>query len=574
MSYRELNARSNVLARRLRALGVSRETLVGLCVERSLERVVGVFGVLKAGGAYVPLDPEYPPARLAMILEDTRTPVLLVQSGLQGRLPSYAGQVVELDDGWDCAGAELTSNPGWVSDPRDLAYVMHTSGSTGRPKGVCIEHASLVNLMWSMREHPGLDEHDVLVSVTTLSFDISGLELYLPLLVGARLVVASREESMDGVRLAGLLESTDATVLQGTPATWKLLLESGWKGRSSLKALCGGEAMPMVLGAELMDRVGSLWNLYGPTEATIWSTVEQVSEESFGSTVSVGRPIANTRVYILDEKLEPVPVGVPGELCIGGVGVARGYWERAQLTAERFVEDPFVSEKGARLYRTGDVARWRSDGRLDHLGRMDYQVKVRGYRIELGEVEATLERHPGVTQAIVMTREVETMASLVAYVVGQEQDARVLDAHVRERLPGYMTPAAWTFLDELPLTPNGKVDRRALPEPESSRLGVADEYVAPRNGLEEVLCQIWSDVLGHERVSIHDDFLDLGGHSLMATQVKNRIQDLLKFNLSVVSLFEHSTVAALAEHVETIQVVNKLHDHGHLDSDGREDYVV
>ena len=553
LSYRDLNARCNILANRLRERGVSGETLVGIFAERSLERVIGVLAVLKAGGAYVPLDPDYPPARLTMILEDTRLAVLLVQPGLREKLPPYDGRMIELGDAGDKTDASLQSNPGLPSDPHNLAYVMYTSGSTGRPKGVCIEHGSLVNLICSMRAHPGMDERDVLVSVTTLSFDISGLEMYLPLLVGARLVVASREEAMDGIRLAALLESVGATVLQGTPATWRLLLESGWQGHRGLKALCGGETMPAKLGLELLDRVGSLYNLYGPTETTVWSTLERVDRESFGSTVSVGRPIANTRVYILDRNLDPVPVGVPGELYIGGAGVARGYWEREQLTAERFIEDPFANGPGNRLYRTGDVARWLADGRLEHLGRTDHQVKLRGYRIEPGEVEATLEQHSGVNQAIVMVRESGAIESLVAYVLGPERDARILDAHVRKQLPGYMVPTAWAFLDALPLTPNGKINRQALPEPGDSELGRADEFAAPRNDLDETLCRIWSEVLDIAPIGIHDNFFGMGGHSLMAVQVINRLRAKLKVELSMTSLFKHPTVAELAAHIETMQ---------------------
>ena len=543
LTYAQLDARVSALSARLVELGIGVGDRVGVCVERTLDLPVSVLGVMASGAAYVPLDPGFPEERLHYMAGDAGLSAVVTQGRLARQWPG--SRVLDLDK----EGMDLWSSPrgrpAVEVGPNDLAYVIYTSGSTGRPKGVCIEHASLVNFLWSMQERPGLNQDDVLVSVTTLSFDIFGLELFLPLIVGARLVVASREDVMDGVLLARLLDTNGATVLQATPATWWMLLESGWQGRAQLKGLSGGEALPPSLAAQLSGRVGSLWNLYGPTETTIWSTAEEVGESSIGSTVSIGRPIGNTRVYVLDETLAPVPVGVSGELWIAGSGVARGYWERPELTAERFVADPFVNDPGARMYRTGDVARWRRDGRLEHLGRRDHQVKLRGYRIELGEVEAVLERHEGVARAVVACRAVAGESRLVAYLVGEAREARVLDEFARDHLPAYMVPSAWVFLDELPLTPNGKVDRRALPEPEGVGVGTV-EYLAPRSQMEQTIARIWCEVLGIERVGIHDGFFQLGGHSLQLMAVSTRLESDLGRRVPIADLFRFPTVDALA----------------------------
>lgn len=550
LTYAQLDTRVAALSARLVDLGIGVGDRVGVCVERSLDLPVSVLGVMASGGAYVPLDPGFPEDRLRYMAQDAGLSLVVTQGRLAREWPGQL--LLDLDAEGERLWSGAHRGPTVEVSPHDLAYLMYTSGSTGRPKGVCIEHGALVNFLWSMRERPGLSAADVLVSVTTYSFDIFGLELYLPLVLGARVVIASREVAMDGVELARLLESSAATVLQATPATWRMLLESGWRGRGQLKALCGGEALAPALAAELMGRVGSLWNLYGPTEATIWSTLEEVGEPSIGSTVSIGRPIGNTRAYVLDGELQPVPVGVAGELWIGGSGLARGYWERPELTAERFVAEPFVDQPGARMYRTGDLVRWRRDGRLEHLGRLDQQVKVHGYRIELGEVETVLGEHQGVNQAIVVSRGLAGETRLVAYVVGEEREARLLDAYVRERLPGYMVPSAWMFLDELPLTPNGKVDRRALPLPDMVGLG-AVEYVAPRSQMERTVAEAWCQVLGLDRVGVHDGFFDLGGHSLQLTALRARLETVIGRRMPMADLFRFPTVEAFAASLECTQ---------------------
>ena len=389
---------------------------------------------------------------------------------------------------------------------------------------------------------------DVLLAVTTLSFDIAGLEMFLPLIVGARVVVAGRETAMDGVQLLELIKSSGTTVLQATPATWRLLLEAGWQGNRGLKVLCGGEALPLELARDLLKRSQSLWNLYGPTETTVWSAVGQVRFSD--QTITIGRPIANTQVHLLDKRLQPVPVGVPAELYIGGDGVARGYLGRADLTAEKFVPNPFSPEPGARLYETGDLARYRPDGNIELLGRIDHQLKLRGFRIELGEIETVLGQHPGVQETVVVARE-DNMSDkrLVAYVVPNQEQAPTLSElreFVEQKLPSYMVPSTFVLLDALPLTPNGKVDRQALPAPDQARPKLDRAFVAPRTPVEEVLVGIWSEVLGFKQIGIHDNFFELGGHSLLGTRVMSRLRHAFQVELPLRCLFEAPTVAGLA----------------------------
>ena len=415
LTYEELDRKASRLASYLRSLGVGPQVLVGICVERSLDMVVGLLGILKAGGAYVPLDPAYPKERLRLILEDAQASLLLTEAALIESLPESRARIVCLDADWEAIAQAGEAGGLARHNPDNLAYVIFTSGSTGRPKGVQISHRAVVNFLSSMREQPGLTQQDTLLSVTTLSFDIAGLEIYLPLTTGARVVVASREESADGAQLIERLNASGATVMQATPSTWRLLLESGWQGGDRLKILCGGEALPKDLASRLLEHSPVMWNLYGPTETTIWSALNEVkSAEEYSL---IGRPIANTTIYLLDSRLQPVPVGVPGELYIGGDGLAYGYLSMPDLTAEKFIPDPFSSKAGRRLYRAGDLARYREDGRIEFLGRVDLQVKVRGFRIELGEIETVLGQHPAVGEAAVIAREdVPGDKRLVAYV--------------------------------------------------------------------------------------------------------------------------------------------------------------
>lgn len=554
-TYRELNEPANRLAHYLRRLGVGPDSLVGLCLNRSVELVVAILGILKAGGAYVPLDANFPPQRLGFMLSDAQVLCLVTQRSLSDYLPVTDRPVVCLDADAATIDSQPPSNPPIIGGAKNLAYVMYTSGSTGVPKGVQVPHSAVVNLLVAMARRPGLASEDRLLSVTTPTFDISVLELLLPLMVGGCVEVLSSELISDIAGLAFYLSKSAATVMQATPTTWKTLVESGWDGNHNLKVLCGGETLPDSLAEELPGRCAELWNMYGPTETTIWSTTLRVVEGIFRG--SIGRPIANTIVYVLDSQLQPVPIGVPGELYIGGVGLARGYLNRPELTDEKFVADPLGSAPHARMYRTGDRVRWRADGNLEFLGRLDDQVKLRGFRIELGEIEAALDTHPDVTQAVVSLRELNAVdKQLVAYcvpVANTELNVPGLRVYLRRRLPEYMVPAAFVALDALPRTANGKINRRALPAPEDSRAGLDTEYVAPRTAIEQQLASIWCEVLGIEEVGIHDNFFALGGHSLLAMRVNARITPVFEVTLALRKLFEAPTIAELAAEIKDLR---------------------
>jgi amino acid adenylation domain-containing protein len=543
LTYAQLNTRANRIAHWLQEYGVKPDKLVGMCVERSLDAVIALLGILKAGGAYVPLDPAFPRERLAQILEDSQPEVMITQPSTERMVSSYAKHTLSLD-----ASLSLLSRDNPTSDVQshNLAYVIFTTGSTGRSKGVQIEHRAVVNFLESMVREPGLTADDTLVAVTTFSFDIAGLEIFLPLTMGARVVIASRDVVLDGRALRDLLETSNATVMQATPITWRMILESGWQGRLGLKILCGGEAMPPDLARELIPRCSSLWNLYGPTETTIWSTVRHVT--STESRIPIGRPIANTQVYIVDRELREVPVGGTGELLIGGTGLARGYLNNPELTAERFIPDPFSQNKDARLYKTGDLCRCRPDGAIEFLGRNDNQVKIRGYRIELGDVEAALESHPEVKQAA--TKVVDGPGhekSLVGYVVAPGVETQELRTYLEQRLPQYMLPAMYVSLTELPLTPNRKVDRNALPIPGTNHL----VGTSPGTDVEKKLSEIVAKLLGLKSVRADDNFFLLGGQSLFCTQLTARIRNNFGIEISVQSIFESPTPAQLAQQIES-----------------------
>jgi amino acid adenylation domain-containing protein len=432
---------------------------------------------------------------------------------------------------------------------QNLAYTIYTSGSTGTPKGVQVTHRAVTNFLTSLARKPGLQPHDVLLAVTTLSFDIAGLELFLPLVVGARLAIATREEARSGGALLHRIDGRGVTGLQATPSTWRLLIEAGWPGdkRAPLKVLCGGEALPSDLAYQLTQSSSQVWNMYGPTETTIWSTCWRVPISP--KAVLIGRPLANTTCYVLDPSVNVAPIGVAGELCIGGGGVARGYLHRPGMTAELFIPDPFTPDSGMRMYRTGDLVRRLPDGNLEFLGRADQQVKIRGLRIELGEIESQLRAHALVRDAVVLVREdMPGDKRLSAYVTATDAVSPptidALRAHLTTRIPEYMVPSSWVVLDALPLTPNGKVDRKALPAPDLASAAAA--YVPPRNALEEQLCAVFAEVLRLPQVGVDDDFFALGGHSLMVMQLLNRIRLAIGIEMSVRTVFECPTVALLA----------------------------
>ncbi|MBW8852646.1 MAG: amino acid adenylation domain-containing protein [Xanthomonadales bacterium] len=556
LDYATLDAQATRIAAHLRAHGVGPGRMVGLYLERTPRMLAALLGVLKAGAAYVPLDPGFPAERIGYMLEDAAAPVVLTERAIAAQLPAGAHVALDVDalDGDALDGDALDGDVPPAADAvpgdagaEDPAYVIFTSGSTGRPKGVRIPHRAAVNFLASMAREPGLGADDRLCAITTLSFDIALLELMLPLTVGARVVLADRATAADGAALAALLDASGTTVLQATPATWRMLLDSGWRGRDGLRMLCGGEALPRELADRLLACGAALWNVYGPTETTVWSTLERVTAGD--GPVPIGHPIANTEVYVVDKAMRPMPAGLPGELLIGGLGVALDYLDRPELTAEKFVDDPFGPRPGGRLYRTGDLARWRRDGRLEALGRIDHQVKLRGFRIELGEIESVLLQGEAVAQAVVVCREDRPGDKrLVAYLVpaSAAADVTALRNRLRERLPDYMLPAAFVGLDRLPLTPNGKVDRRALPAPEADAFGAADE-TAPRNPEEETLVALWAEILGRPKIGIHDNFFDLGGHSLLATQLVARMQAALGPDITLRMVFEAPTVAGFSE---------------------------
>ncbi|HXB20179.1 MAG TPA: amino acid adenylation domain-containing protein, partial [Candidatus Solibacter sp.] len=556
-TYRELHDRTSRLANYLRKSGVGPEVIVGVCLDRSADVAIALLGILKAGGAYLPIDPALPESRIAFMLEDSRTPLVLGQGAFRKYFHNYSGRFLALDTDWEKISAESLECSQPNTSSANLAYLIYTSGSTGRPKGVQIHHKAVVNFLTSMAQKPGLDASDVLVSVTTMSFDIFGLELYLPLTVGARVVLASREVAMDGCALLDLLKRSGATVMQATPATWQLLLTTPKAEFPRMRAFCGGDILSVDIVRELLARGCPVWNLYGPTETTIWSTVHQAgANDDPASWTLIGRPIAQTQIYIMDSNLQPVPVGVPGELIIGGDGVARGYWERAALTAEKFVPDPLSETSGARMYRTGDLACQRPDGTTKFLGRLDNQVKIRGFRIELQEIESALSGYPGVQQAVVAAQnDGSNDRHLVAYIV-READAPAtafapaeLRRFLSQRLPEAFVPSRFVQLQSLPLTPNGKVDRKALPGLDSG-VSATVGYKAPSSELERTVAGIWKQVLKVDKLGTNDNFFDLGGHSLLLAQVNHKLRDL-GYQVSMLDLFRSPTIASLAQHLSS-----------------------
>ncbi|MGX9378451.1 non-ribosomal peptide synthase/polyketide synthase [Pseudomonas sp. JQ36] len=545
LSYGELDARSSQLAHKLIEAGVGPDQLVGIAVERSAEMIVGLLAILKAGGAYVPLDPAYPQDRLAYMIEDSGLQLLLTQSHLQAQLPIPPGvQTLLLDQPREWLAAYPQTAPEVAVNGEHLAYTIYTSGSTGKPKGVMVRHAALSNFVASMIEQPGICAADRMLSLTTFSFDIFGLEIYGPLLAGACVVLTGKDVHQDPQAVLELIDRHAVTTLQATPSTWRMLLDNEQApilaGRTFL---CGGEALPQELAQRMLALTPSVWNLYGPTETTIWSAQHALSADS--SRPFLGTPIDNTALYILGSDLELNPLGAPGELLIGGDGLARGYFQRPGLTAERFVPDPF-STTGARLYRTGDLTRYRAEGVIEYIGRIDHQVKIRGFRIELGEIEARLLALDSVRETVVVAQDSPTGPQLVGYVVPTADDIdegelrAALKASLKAELPEYMVPAHLLFLAQLPVTPNGKVDRKALPAPDASQL--QSTYIAPQTATQHSVAEIWQAVLKLDRVGLSDNFFELGGHSLLVTQVVSRVRQALNVQVPLRTLFEHSTL--------------------------------
>jgi amino acid adenylation domain-containing protein len=542
LTYSELNRRTNRLARHLRALGVKPGICVGVFKDKTLEITEAILAVLKAGGTYVPINTSYPTERVKFVLQDARVHVLL--TNVDTELIDEV-QIVKLDSDYNLPSISDCSNLSNHTSPDDLAYIIYTSGSTGQPKGVMVPHSALTNFLWSMQRTPGLNQADKLLSVTSVSFDIAALELFLPLIVGATVVIAGKEILTNPRSIGDAINKYDINVMQATPATWQVLIDSGWQGKGELKAFCGGDVLSRKLADQILDRVGSLWNMYGPTETTIWSSINKIKKDC--APIAIGQPIGNTQLYVLDKYMQVVPVDVKGELHIGGEGLARGYVNQSHLTNQKFIVDPFSSKPGARLYKTGDSARYLPDCSIEIIGRNDDQVKIHGHRIELGDITSVLLQYPLVSDAIVITQsESCSDKRLVAYFIsknGQSLTENELQEFSRRKLPAFMIPAVFVQLNEMPLTPNGKIDRNSLPVP--GDLPSRSDYVAPRDETEQILVDIWQSVLEVKRIGIHDNFFELGGASIQSLHMV-AAASLAGLRLSPEMIFEHQTIAELA----------------------------
>jgi amino acid adenylation domain-containing protein len=557
-TYAELDRDANRLANLIRSRGVVTGDRVAILLDRSVEMLSGILGILKAGASYIPLDPEFPKDRVASVFEDASPSLIVTRSEVAERLGIPTADALCLDRVGEEVVLASDVSPSTAVTSADLAYIIYTSGSTGKPKGVQISHRAAVNFLCSMIHEPGIKSDDVLLAVTTLSFDIAVLELYLPLCVGARVVIATRDDTFDGDRLAELLQSTGTTVMQATPATWRLLLEAKWKGDPKLKLLCGGEALPLDLARELCSRAGSVWNMYGPTETTVWSAVSRV--DPLATVMTVGLPIANTEFYVVDARGNPVPIGVAGELLIGGDGVAVGYWKRPDLTAEKFIPDRFRPGPNRRLYKTGDLVRQRTDGTLDFLGRADNQVKIRGFRIETGDVEHALKQCPGVRECVVVARDRDDQPGvkyLAAYFVaeGSPPSPGDLRQKLSEMIPAYMVPTAFVTLSALPKTPNGKIDRNALPVPSHEGSVSSGKKIPPKTPNELTLASICAEVLKQKIVFADDNLFDLGADSLRLFQIVARAKEK-GLNITPRQILAGQTVATICGSITNAEPVS------------------
>jgi len=550
ISYRKLEERSNVIATVLKKQGVGTDVLVGIYLERSLDMLAGILGILKAGGAYVPLDPNYPEERLAFMVKDSGLKTIVSNGSSLSRQSAWGDvQICNLDE----VPNEAVEPMHVRISGENLAYVIYTSGSTGSPKGVRIPHKALLNFLVSTKNEPGISSEDRLLAVTTLSFDIAGLELWLPLISGASVMIAGSEAAKDPGVLMDLIEEHNITVMQATPVTWDALLHSGWAGKRNLKVLCGGEAMTRHLADRLLERCGEVWNMYGPTETTIWSSISKVQKDN--GPIPIGRPIANTEIYILDSQLNAVPIGSDGEIYIGGEGLALGYLHRPELTNEKFVPHPIKAD--ARLYRTGDIGHYLPDGNIVCLGRTDNQVKIRGFRIELGEIEAVLEQHPGVWKAVLSTRDDGRAAKeLVGYWAASESGQATeteLKRFLHDRLPHYMIPTTWMQVEEFPLTPNGKIDRKRLPAIQSNATGYRPERgIQPATQFEREVADTWKSILKVGELGVTDDFFEVGGHSLAAMRVVGTLRSKYNIEITLANFFQEPTIQALAAQIEQL----------------------
>jgi amino acid adenylation domain-containing protein len=557
MTYRELNARANQVAHRLRELGVGPDIMVGTLLERSLEMVVGLLGILKAGGAFVPLDANYPTERLAFMAADTKTPVMLVQAAVAQKMDSKSwssATIVPLDGKTSEIDRQSRENPANLTTAENLAYVMYTSGSTGQPKGVMVNHRAVVRLVKNTN-YVELNDRETFLQFSPISFDASTLEIWGPLLNGGCLVVMPADVQALS-EIGATIRQHGVTSMWLTAGLFNVMVEQRLDDLRPLRQLLvGGDALSPVHVRKAIEGLPEcrLINGYGPTEGTTFTCCHTISHhDAQGTSIPIGRPIANTQVYLLDSENELVPVGVEGELCIAGDGLARGYLNQPDLTAEKFVPHPFSKESGARIYKTGDLARYRLDGTIEFLGRLDGQVKISGYRIELGEIETVLMHHPGVKSAAVLARQdTPGEKKLAAYIVARSADCSVSDLRtfLQGKLPAYMVPSAFVLMDSLPLSPNGKVDRAVLPAPEAIQVSPAEAPNSPQTEIEQKIASVWQRVLGLKQVSVEDNFFDVGGDSLQLLEAHAELQKTLSPDLVITDLFEYPTVRALAKHV-------------------------
>ncbi|MBN2038778.1 MAG: amino acid adenylation domain-containing protein [Spirochaetes bacterium] len=545
LTYSELEQKSRDFADYLASFGIKPDEPVALYIDRCPEMVIAMLGILRAGGAYLPLDNIFPEERLTYMLEDANPALLVTLKKFENDIPETNAQIIFIDSFDKIKKTGITAQP----LPENLAYILYTSGSTGKPKGVEIPHKALVNFLISMQEEPVINSDDILLSVTTISFDIIGLEIWLPLITGARVHLVTKETCIDGRLLKKAIEDSGATIMQATPATWRILLESDWQGKADLKILCGGEAWHENLAEKLLSRCSSLWNMYGPTETTIWSAVCRIYENE---PVYIGYPIANTSFYVVDENLNQLPPGTAGELLIGGDGLARGYFNRPELTAEKFIPDTISNRKGARLYRTGDLVRCLQDGKIEFIGRTDHQVKIRGYRIELGEIESLLNNHDQIKQAVVTVFEEKGDKSITAYIIpedGHHPSSNELRDYLKKDLPEYFLPSVFTIMNEFPLTPNGKVNRKSLPVPERRRQISPEKIIQAADEIEEKIASIWKELLNLDTISMDDNFFEIGGHSLLMVQMASGLEEIFRRKISVVDLFTYTTIRDLSRFI-------------------------
>lgn len=570
-SYKNLNETTNQFAALLSEENVKQGDVIALAVDRSPEMLMALLAIMKSGAAYVPVDPLYPQKRIEYVLQDSSAKILITAKKYKGKFESSAKELF-IEDILANYSSYSKENIKTNANGNDLAYILYTSGSTGNPKGVQIEHHSLVNFLLSMQKKPGIKPADSLLAITTISFDIAGLELYLPLISGAELVLADTESAKDGRVLLDMIEGQNISIMQATPSTWRMIIEAGWAKKLPLKILCGGEALPKDLADKLIARGSSLWNMYGPTETTIWSAVKQMT--SSDEYITIGKPIDNTQLFILDDYLKPLTEGSVGEIYIGGDGVARGYLNRPDLTNERFINSPFRDFSGKKIYRTGDLGKFVEGGEVQCLGRIDHQVKIHGYRIELEEVEQALIKQSGIKEAVVIANQ----ERLVAYIVPDNLVSQIIITNnndhindwqtqqelvkwkdgIKELLPEYMSPKDFVILKKLPLTPNGKIDRNALPKPLLNAEKQSEKFTAPRTDTEKLIAGIWAKLLDIKEVNIYDDFFELGGHSLIAVQAMTNLEKETGKRLPLASLFEAPTVEKLSQLLEKNEIAKSF----------------